>query len=70
VGVNLVRKAVRVPTKAIIQNSGEEGAVVVGRLLEGKNFLRGYDANKSIYVDDMYHAGIIDPTLVVKAALE
>jgi len=41
VGVNLVRKAVRVPTKAIIQNSGEEGAVVVGRLLEGKNFVRG-----------------------------
>jgi len=41
VGVDLVRKAIRVPTKAIIQNSGEEGAVVVGRLLDANNHLAG-----------------------------
>jgi len=48
VGVNLVKKAVRVPTRAIIQNSGEEGAVVVGRLLEGNDFRKGYDAHSGV----------------------
>lgn len=41
VGVDLVRKAIRVPTKSIIQNSGEEGAVVVGRLLQSEGVLKG-----------------------------
>lgn len=70
VGVNIVKKAIRVPTRTIVQNSGEEGAVVVGRLLESKDSNYGYDASKDVYVDDMMKAGIIDPTLVVKTALE
>jgi len=41
VGVNIVKKAIRVPTRTIVQNSGEEGAVVVGRLLESNNHLYG-----------------------------
>jgi len=41
VGVDLVKKAIRVPTRSIIQNAGEEGAVVVGRLLEGGSDVKG-----------------------------
>lgn len=66
----MVRKAIKVPAKAIINNSGDEGAVVVGRLLEQSNSIKGYDSANHKYVDDMYASGIIDPTLVVKTALE
>jgi len=70
VGVELVKRAIRVPTKTIIQNSGEEGAVVVGRLLEQKDVNAGYDASSGQYKKNMFDAGIIDPTLVVKTSLE
>lgn len=51
-----------------MENAGEEGAVVVGRLLEGKDEELGYDASKNIYVN-MIKSGIIDPTKVVRTAL-
>lgn len=47
VGVDIVKKAIRVPCKTIINNSGEEGVVIVGRLLENNKKLSGYNAYKS-----------------------
>jgi len=44
VGIEIVKKAIRVPTRTIVQNSGEEGSVVVGRLLEKNQRNSGYDA--------------------------
>jgi len=72
VGVDIVRKALQIPAKAIINNSGLEGAVVIGKLLEeAKGDLaatRGMNAATGQYVD-MIKAGIIDPTKVVRTAL-
>jgi chaperonin GroEL len=72
VGVDIVRRALQVPAKSIIDNSGLEGAVVIGKLLEeAKGDLgstRGMNAATGQYVD-MIKAGIIDPTKVVRTAL-
>jgi chaperonin GroEL len=71
VGFDIVSSALRAPTKQIVDNSGEEGDVVVARLLEElatkKNL--GYDANKGELVD-MIKEGIIDPAKVARTALE
>jgi len=72
-GVNIVRRALRAPARAIAKNAGKEGDVVVGRLLEdaaGKDhkWSMGYNAQLDQYVD-MIKAGIIDPTKVVVTAL-
>jgi len=71
-GVSIIRSALLRPAKTIVENSGEEGSVVVGHLLEKysgeKQFGWGYDATKSEYVD-MIAAGIVDPLKVVKTAL-
>ena len=69
VGINIVRKAIQTPVRQIVENSGADGAVVSGKLLEQKNGSYGYDAQKGIYTD-MVKAGIIDPTKVVRAALQ
>jgi chaperonin GroEL len=72
VGVDIVRKALQVPARSIIDNSGLEGAVVIGKLLEeAKGDLsctKGMNAANGQYVD-MIKAGIIDPTKVVRTAL-
>ena len=68
-GVNIVRKAIQSPARQIVQNAGEDGSVVVGKLLEGKEINRGYDAQNGVYCD-LVKAGIIDPTKVVRAALQ
>lgn len=72
IGVEIIKKAIRVPTRAIANNAGIEGAVVVGRLLEqaGKNSLSTFGLNAATgeYVDMIEH-GIIDPTKVVRTAL-
>jgi len=72
VGVEIVRRALQVPAKSIINNAGMEGAVVIGRLLEEANgdvnFRRGMNSANGEYVD-MIEAGIIDPTKVVRTAL-
>ena len=72
VGVDIVRRALQVPAKSIIDNSGLEGAVVVGKLLESANgdlkCSKGMDASTGEYVD-MIEKGILDPTKVVRTAL-
>jgi chaperonin GroEL len=69
VGVNIVRKALTSPTSQIAENAGESGAVVVGKLLEGKSATLGFDAQTGKYTD-LVKAGIIDPTKVVRIALQ
>ncbi|MGL5138764.1 MAG: chaperonin GroEL [Beijerinckiaceae bacterium] len=67
-GVEIVRKALTSPARQIIDNAGDDAAVIVGKLLEAKNYNDGYDAQTSAYVD-MVKAGIIDPTKVVRTAI-
>ena len=68
-GVDIVRKAIRAPARQIVDNSGADGAVVVGKLLEAKEYGYGYDAQTGKY-GDLVALGIIDPTKVVRTALE
>ena len=69
VGIDIVRRALKVPAWQIAENAGAEGAVVVGKLLENKGTTIGYDAQTGTFVD-MVKAGIIDPTKVVRTALQ
>ena len=69
VGINIVRKALEAPLRQIAENTGVDGAVVAGKLLEGKDQKRGFDAQEEKYVD-MFKAGIVDPTKVVRIALQ
>ena len=57
------------PARYIAQNAGAEGGVVVGKLLEGKDDNMGYDAKHNEFTD-MIKAGVIDPTKVVRSALQ
>ena len=68
VGIDIVRKAIRIPCKTIAENAGHEGAVVVGKILELKNEEMGFNAATGEYVN-MIEKGIIDPTKVVRTAL-
>jgi chaperonin GroEL len=69
VGIDLVRRALQAPTRQIAENAGTDGAVVVGKLTEKPNLARGFDAQAGNYVD-MVKSGIIDPTKVVRTALQ
>ncbi|HYB10349.1 MAG TPA: TCP-1/cpn60 chaperonin family protein, partial [Alphaproteobacteria bacterium] len=68
-GVEIVRKALQSPIRQIVENSGADGSIIVGKLLEAKDANLGYDAQNDKYVD-MFKAGIIDPTKVVRTALQ
>jgi chaperonin GroEL len=68
-GINIVRRALQAPLRQIIENAGLDGAVVAGKLLESKDENFGFDAQKLDYCD-MIKSGIIDPTKVVRAALQ
>ncbi|HID95223.1 MAG TPA: chaperonin GroEL [Candidatus Latescibacteria bacterium] len=68
VGANIVRRALEEPMRQIAINSGQEGSIVVGKVKAEKGNV-GFDANTETYVD-MIKAGIIDPTKVVRCALE
>lgn len=68
-GVNIVKKAIQVPIRQIAENAGIDGAIIVGKLEECTDTNRGFNAQNLIYVD-MFEAGIIDPTKVVKTALQ
>ncbi|MDR1009347.1 MAG: chaperonin GroEL [Rickettsiales bacterium] len=68
-GVAIVRRALEAPIRQIANNAGTDGAVIVGKVLEKKDFAYGYDAQKGEYTD-MIGAGIIDPTKVVRVALQ
>jgi chaperonin GroEL len=69
VGIDIVRRAIQMPLRQIVENSGVDGAVVVGKLLDQKDTNHGYDAQEMKYCD-MLKAGIIDPTKVVRTALQ
>jgi chaperonin GroEL len=69
VGIDIVRRALQTPIRQIVENSGTDGSVVVGKLLEKGDVNYGYDAQSDSYVD-MIKAGIIDPTKVVRLALQ
>ena len=69
VGVDTIRKAIQAPLRQIVTNAAEDGAVVVGKLLEKYDVTVGYDAQSGQYVN-MFDAGIVDPTKVVRTALE
>jgi len=68
-GIEIVRKAIQTPAKQIVDNSGGDGAVVVGKLLESSDYAYGYNAQTGEY-GDMVKLGIIDPTKVVRTALQ
>jgi chaperonin GroEL len=69
VGVNIVRKAIQAPARQIAENAGEDGSVIVGKLLESKDSNWGFDAQKGVFCD-LVKTGIIDPTKVVRIALQ
>ncbi len=68
-GINIVLKALEAPIRQIAENAGVEGSIVVGKLLESKSVTEGFDAQTETYVD-MVSAGIIDPSKVVRTALQ
>ena len=68
-GIEIVRKAIQAPARQIATNAGEDGSVVVGKILEKDHYAFGYDAQAGEYVD-MVKKGIIDPTKVVRQALQ
>jgi chaperonin GroEL len=68
-GVDIVRKALSYPARQIAINAGEDGSVVVGKILEKDQYNFGYDAQSGDYVN-MMSKGIIDPTKVVRCALQ
>jgi len=68
-GVEIVRKAIMAPAKQIVDNAGDDGAVVVGKLLESKEYAFGYNAQTGVY-GDLVKMGIIDPTKVVRTAIQ
>jgi chaperonin GroEL len=68
-GINIVLRALEAPARQIVENSGVEGSVVVGKILENKSETFGFDAQTEQYVD-LVDAGIIDPAKVVRTALQ
>jgi len=68
-GINIVLKALEAPMRQIAENSGVEGSIVVGKIMESKDETYGFDAQTENYVD-MVAKGIIDPAKVVRAALQ
>jgi len=69
VGVEIVRKAIQAPARQIALNAGEDGSVIVGKVLEKDQYAYGFDAQNGEY-GNMMSKGIIDPTKVVRAAIQ
>jgi len=69
IGINIIRRALQAPARQIAQNAGEDGSVIVGKVLEGDSYNWGFDAQSGTYVD-LVDKGIIDPTKVVRTALQ
>ena len=68
IGIDIVERAIRVPCATIARNAGVEGAVVVNNLLNGNDETMGYNAFNDTYTN-MFEAGVVDPTKVVRTAL-
>jgi chaperonin GroEL len=69
IGVNIVKRAMQEPLRQITENAGEEGAVVLGKVLESKEVNFGFNALTGEY-EDLVKAGVLDPTKVVRTALQ
>jgi chaperonin GroEL len=68
-GVRIVRKALEAPARQIASNAGEDGSLIVGKIVENAKYTWGYDAQTGTY-GDLVAEGIIDPTKVVRTALQ
>ncbi|WOE76230.1 chaperonin GroEL [Alterisphingorhabdus coralli] len=68
-GIDIVRRALQSPVRQIAENAGHDGAVVAGKLIDGGNESQGFNAQTDVY-EDLVAAGVIDPTKVVRAALQ
>jgi chaperonin GroEL len=68
-GIDIVRRALQIPARIIAENAGMDGSIVIGKLMDKDNANWGYDAQTGEFVD-MLKAGIIDPTKVVRLALQ
>ncbi len=68
-GIDIVRRALRVPARQIAENAGEDGAYIVGKLLEGDDYNHGFNAATGEY-EDLVKSGVIDPAKVVRTALQ
>jgi len=68
-GVDIVRRALQSPVRQIAENAGHDGAVVAGKLIDGNDESTGFNAQTDVY-EDLVAAGVIDPTKVVRAALQ
>ena len=69
VGIEIVARALQAPIRQIAENAGHEGSIVVGKIVDAKDPSLGFDAQNGKYVN-MFKAGIIDPTKVVRTALQ
>lgn len=69
IGVDIIRRACEEPIRQIVQNSGEEGAIVMGKIRENKNPHFGYNAQTDTY-EDLVESGVIDPAKVTRSALQ
>jgi chaperonin GroEL len=68
-GIDIVRRALRAPARQIVENAGEDGAYIVGKLLESQDYNWGFNAATGEY-QDLVKAGVIDPAKVVRTALQ
>jgi len=68
-GINIVLRALESPIRQIVENAGVEGSIVVGKVMESKSENFGFDAQSETYTD-LVAAGIIDPTKVMRTALQ
>jgi chaperonin GroEL len=69
VGIDIIRKALQAPSRQIAVNAGVDGSIVIGKLLESKDTNFGFNAQSGEYTD-LVKAGIVDPTKVVRIALQ
>jgi chaperonin GroEL len=69
IGVNIVKRALEEPLRQIVANAGEEGAIIVGKVKESKDANFGYNASSG-ELEDLVRAGVLDPTKVVRTALQ
>jgi hypothetical protein len=68
-GIDIVRRALNTPARQIAVNAGEDGSIVVGKINENESYVYGFDAQAGEY-GDLVSKGIIDPTKVVRTALQ
>ncbi|MFC7379789.1 chaperonin GroEL [Brevundimonas sp. GCM10030266] len=68
-GIDIIRRSLRAPTRQIVENAGEDGAYIIGKLLESEDYSWGFNAATGEY-QDLVKSGVIDPAKVVRTALQ